>query len=505
MKDFGYIDHLHFTYPNSAVPLFENITFQLNQGWTALVGPNGSGKTTLLKLICGILHPDSGTIIISGPRYYAEQRTDSKPPESIDFLHSNRKMAFRLKSSLKIGDDWLEKWDLLSHGERKRCQIATALFTEPTLLAIDEPSNHLDFNARQVLLEALKGYKGIGLLVSHDRELMDTICMDTIFIDPPRIDIRRTSYTQAAAEREKENQGKIAEHERAEKEVKKLKKKAIRQKEKVARTAKLDSKRHIRRKDHDAKAKKDLGRLTGKDAVQGRIYKRIEKKLENARELQDSIDYRKSFSLGIQFQEEGSGRFFPVIIPSGTLMLGKIKTLKFPELTIQYGDKIGLFGNNGSGKSTFLDHLITTLNLPPDKLIYIPQEIPVSQSRSIIESIHQFNGELKGRMMILISRLGSDPHRLLETDIPTPGEVRKLLLAAGILKHPAMIILDEPTNHMDLPSIECVEQALKECPCTQLLVSHDRLFLKNTVNECWMFDQMGEKEFSIDTKYRLQG
>ena len=501
MKDFIYLDHLRFSYPNSSEILFENISFQLNRGWTAIVGPNGSGKTTLLKLICGLLEPDSGTLQISGPRYYAEQRTDSIPRGFTDLFDPTGKTAFRLRAALGIADDWPGKWDQLSHGERKRAQIAAAMFSEPIILAIDEPSNHLDSQARDILIDALNGYKGIGLLVSHDRELMDLLCQDTIFLEPPGIDVRRCTYSVAILERDRENKSKMVEHELARKEVKKFKKKVIEQREKTSRTAKLRSKRHIRAKDHDAKAKKDLGRLTGKDAVEGRIYKRFEKKLERAKSNQDAINFRKSYPLGIKFEEDESSRFFPIIIAPESIQLGADKILSFPELTIRSGDKVGLFGNNGSGKSTFLNHLISLTDLPENKLIYIPQEIPVSQSRSILERVHQYDREKKGHMMILISRLGSDPHRLLETEIPTPGEVRKLLLAEGILKNPGIIILDEPTNHMDLPSVECVEQALKECTCAQLLVSHDRFFLKNTVDECWSFSEYAENKFAIDNRF----
>ncbi len=503
MKDFIYIDHLRFTYPNNTESLFDDISFQLNQGWTAVVGPNGSGKTTLLKLIGGLLEPDSGVLHFPGIRYYAEQRTDSLPQGFSEFLGSTQKMAFKTKESLGIKDQWSQNWDQLSHGERKRCQIAAALFAEPFILAIDEPSNHLDYESRQILFDALKLFKGIGILVSHDRELMDFLCHNTIFLDPPEIEVRRVPYSLAARERERENKSKMVEHESVRREVKKIKKKVILQKEKASRTAKAGSKRNIGTRDHDAKAKKDLGKLTGKDAIEGRIYKRFKTKLERAETRKDTIHFRKSFPMGIKFQEEESTRFFPIIIPSGSLKLGKEKTLQIPELTIRYGDKIGLFGNNGSGKSTFLNHLIASSNLPEDKLIYIPQEVPVDQSRSMLRSVQKYDREKKGQMMILISRLGSDPHRVLETDIPSPGEVRKLMLAEGILKNPGIIILDEPTNHMDLPSIECVEQALKECSCTQLLVSHDRVFLKNTVSECWLFSESAENEYIIDDKFLM--
>ena len=94
--------------------------------------------------------------------------------------------------------------------------------------------------------------------------------------------------------------------------------------------------------------------------------------------------------------------------------------------------------------------------------------------------------------MTIVSRLGSRPHRLLESDEPSPGETRKLLLALGMTRRPHIIIMDEPTNHMDLPSIECLETALADCPCGLLLVSHDRRFLQKLTRLEWQLARQPE-------------
>ena len=115
----------------------------------------------------------------------------------------------------------------------------------------------------------------------------------------------------------------------------------------------------------------------------------------------------------------------------------------------------------------------------------------------MIKRIHKYSREKKGQIMTIVSRLGSDPINVLETTIPSPGEVRKLMLAEGIMQNPSIIIMDEPTNHMDLSSIECIEEALNECSCAQLLVSHDMKFLKNTVKYFWSFSQNNGNEYII--------
>ena len=102
-----------------------------------------------------------------------------------------------------------------------------------------------------------------------------------------------------------------------------------------------------------------------------------------------------------------------------------------------------------------------------------------------------------GRLMTAISCLGSRPKRLLDSQLPSPGEVRKLLLALGIARTPHLIIMDEPTNHLDLPSIQCLEAALAQCPCGLLLVSHDERFLKDLTTSSWHIDGSGDTRLSI--------
>ena len=200
MNRFLTIENLTFAYENSIEPLFEAVSFQVEQGWTGIVGANGSGKTTLLKLLCGLLQPDGGSLIIPGKTWYAEQRTDFEPAGLAELFSPTKKHTYKILESLQISNSWQNQWDRLSHGERKRCQIAVALNEDPDILAIDEPSNHLDGSSKKVLLSALSSYPGIGLLVSHDRELMDTLCHRTVFLFPPHIDMRKCSYSPALLE-----------------------------------------------------------------------------------------------------------------------------------------------------------------------------------------------------------------------------------------------------------------------------------------------------------------
>jgi ATPase subunit of ABC transporter with duplicated ATPase domains len=149
------------------------------------------------------------------------------------------------------------------------------------------------------------------------------------------------------------------------------------------------------------------------------------------------------------------------------------------------GDRIALTGINGSGKSTLVRHIMETLNMSKLRVTYLPQEIDIAKSKELIHQVRRLSSQKKGHMMTIVSRLGSRPHRLLESMEPSPGEVRKILLAIGIVHEPNLIIMDEPTNHLDLPSIQCLEKALDDCPCGLLLVSHDYPFLNRLTRIRW--------------------
>ena len=272
---------------------------------------------------------------------------------------------------------------------------------------------------------------------------------------------------------------------------KKLQKEANVRREESRRADKKRSKRHIPRKDHDAKAKITRARLTGKDAVAGKLLRQLDGRLKQAEEQTNAIHVKKEYSLGIWLPGSRSHRNVLVDIPSGSLLLGKQKTLQHPTLSLRPDDRIALVGPNGAGKSTLIRHLIGVLHVPEEHVTYVPQEIDRVQSRDILSQVRRLPHEKLGHLMTIVSRLGSRPHRLLDSSEPSPGETRKLLLALGMTSLPHLIVMDEPTNHMDLPSIECLERALAECPCCLLLVSHDKRFLEKLTKNQWKITRQG--------------
>lgn len=493
-KLFLNLHNITFVYDSAIEPLFEGFSASLAAGWTGVVGANGSGKTTLLKLASGILEPTEGTIDLPHKTIYCPQRTDDKPALFDEMNSSTSREAIIQRSQLGVQPDWGERWNTLSHGERKRAQIAVALWQNPDVLAIDEPTNHLDAEARELILFALQSYAGVGLLVSHDRELLDTLCYQCVFIDPPDVTIRPGGYSRGAEAAEIERHTAKKEYVQQKRSYAKLKREVNRRKEQAMRSDKRKSKRGIAKKDHSAKAKIDMARFSGKDGVAGRLQKQLDGRLARAREGIEKIQIKKDHTLGIWLPGSVSSRSFLVELPAESVQLGEDGRLSHPDLVVAATDRVALTGPNGAGKSTLIRKIVSSLHVPKDQVTYIPQEIELGESQKILADVQALPGEQLGHLMTIISRLGSRPHRLLESTEPSPGETRKLLLALGMTRAPHIIIMDEPTNHMDLPSIECLENALAECPGSLLLVSHDTRFLDKLTTIHWEIATNGENQ-----------
>lgn len=486
-KPFLKFHSVTFIYDNASEPLFESVSLHAAPGWTGVIGSNGTGKTTLLKLAAGLLEPAEGYIDMPRDSFYCPQRTDYAPGKLKDFIISNTKSAQIIKNQLGIEDDWFEpkRWLTLSHGERKRAQIAVALWQEPGFLAVDEPFNHLHSQARDLIANALHSFNGIGLLVSHDRELLDSLCSQCIFTDPPGLILRRGGYTQAMTALKEEQHYSQKQRLLKKQTYKKLQKETLRRRELAKQAKKRLSKRGLAVKDHDARAKIDGARLTGKDGVGGKLQRQLQGRLAQGRSQLENIKVKKEYTLGIWLPGSVSTRDFLLELPAHSLPLGEQKRLSYPALMVKPGDRIAVTGPNGAGKSTLIRHVIDSLNVPQKHVTYVPQEIDTIQSKKILDRVLGLPDHQLGHLMTIISRLGSRPHRLLDSIEPSPGEMRKLLLALGMTREPHIIIMDEPTNHMDLPSIECLEQALAECPCSLILVSHDKIFLKKLTHKQW--------------------
>ncbi|TGL63662.1 ATP-binding cassette domain-containing protein [Leptospira sarikeiensis] len=485
------INNIHFSYDGSSEPLFESVSLNIYSGWTAIVGPNGTGKSTFLKLCTDLLKAQKGVILKPDSSAYCEQRTDFAPDNIEDFIYSYDKIAIKLKSILGINEDGLNRWDSLSHGERKRFQIGKVLYEDPELLAIDEPTNHLDIQTKSIIKKVLLEYKGIGLIVSHDRELLDSLCSNCLFIDPPKVSAFKGNYTEAKAQ-----YGSELEYNRkvySELLTEKRRMNSVLQERKLLaqNSDSRVSKRGIAKNDHDSREKLNRARVTGKDGVGGKLVNQIQGRLNQTTEKLEKHKVKKEYTTGIEFQTEISRRNGLLALGSTNIVLGVDKSLLIDHLNINPSDKIGITGNNGFGKSSLIRFILQQIKLEKENILYIPQEINEKATISIKEDIRKLGDDKLGKLMTFVTRLGSDPKRLLESDLFSPGETKKLLFAIGMLYQPQLIIMDEPTNHLDIVGTECLETALLGLNCALILVSHDFPFLQKTTSIHWSIERKG--------------
>lgn len=472
-----------FEYKNSPEAVFESLNFTIGQGWTGIVGANGAGKSTLLRLATDELLPTQGQIYQPCWGLYCPQRTDSAPAGLSVLLDDRRSDAQKINNALGLLPDWAFRWETLSHGERKRAQIAVMLYQKPDLLAVDEPTNHLDQEAAKQVWQALKLFQGIGLLVSHDRELLDDLCDQCLFLTPPKIVLRPGGYSEGADQAVKEALAEQRQRVKAVHEVTRLQKELNTRREQTKKAEKQLSKRGLAKGDHDTRSKIDAARVA--DSGSGRRMRQLDGRLAQAMEKRAEIKIQRKFSLGIVLGGAQSQKRILLSLAEQQIPLGDDQYLWIPALSIQSDDRIGVQGPNGAGKSTLIKRIAGDFIQTSHKVAYIPQEIDAAQSRRILEDFLELPNDRLGKAMTLVRRLGSDPARLLKSGEPSPGELRKLLIATCIQDEPNILILDEPTNHMDLPSVECLETALTDCPMALLLVSHDRRFFGKLVNRNW--------------------
>jgi len=476
------------------MPIFENLNLEFEQGWCCIVGANGSGKSTLLKLISKEMKHDEGSIKGNDLVHYCTQSTEEIPKSLEEFMMTYTSKAFKIRDMLNINDEWLYQWDTLSFGERKRMQIAVAIFEEPDVLLVDEPTNHLDAKSKNIVITALKSFKGIGILVSHDRELLDSLSQATIIIKNKHIFTFRTVFSKAMNEHLINMEFLEKNQDKQDIELRKLKKSIQSQHEKVSQSKKRMSKKDLGKNDKNSKTKIDLARFTGKDKNDGQQLSKL--KAKQTKLVSNSIKTDKVFELGIEFHKSSVKNIFPIVIDKNILELSDTKKLSYEAFSINEYDKIGITGENGAGKSSFLNHLLSTVDLK-NEYLYIPQEITQAESKELFDGINDLTNDIKGEIYTIVRKLASDPIKLQDSLIPSPGEVRKLMIAKGLLQSPSLIILDEPTNHMDLDSILSLELALKEYKGTMIIISHDKTFLDAIASATWEFEKEEDDAFRI--------
>lgn len=382
---------------------------------------------------------------------------------------------------LKISFEWLFRWNSLSYGERKRVQLACALYASPRVIALDEPSNHLDEGGRVLLSSVLSEYRGIGLIISHDRGLLDSLTDKTLYIRNYRAELREGSVSKALEQMEQEAGSARREREKLRKEIKRLEQERSSRRALAQDQQRRRSKAGLDPKDHDGRFKKNLARISGKDGVGGKLLRQLEGREEQAhtafetsRENAQALGMRKASGISISKRNVQSD----YLIKREEEIIGyETVQIKLPPIEIKPGEKIALTGPNGCGKTSFIEKITTDSQWDEAKgYFYLRQEYTEAERKAILRDLEKEDPKTRGKLLGALHRLGSEAGQLLESGIPSPGETRKILFAQAARAESPLIILDEPTNHLDLPSIMLLEEALVKFPGAILMVSHDKAF-----------------------------
>lgn len=487
--------------------LFKNLSFGINKNQkVAFVAKNGTGKTSILNIIAGLDTPDEGQVIQRKDiqiAYLSQNQIfdDSLSVEQTIFATENRvlpiiKQYEKALENPEDSDNYQKAFDLmdqnnawdfetqyklvlsklkltdlsmkvgkLSGGQKKRLSLAILLINKPDLIILDEPTNHLDLEMIEWLEEYFKKEKITLFMVTHDRYFLERVCNEIIELDHGELHKYKGNYSYYLEKKEE----RITQEATTTNKAKNLFKKELdwMRRQPKARTTKSKSriddfseikeKAHKRRQDHTVQLEINMERLGSK--------------------IVELHKLKKSF--------------------------GDLKILDGFEYVFQKGERIGVIGKNGTGKSSFLNILTDREPIDGGKVVvgetvkfgyYTQKGIVVKEGQKVIEVIKEFGEEIpltKGRRISasqLLERFLFDKKKQYDfVEKLSGGEQKRLYLCTVLIQNPNFLILDEPTNDLDVITLNVLESFLLDFPGNLIVVSHDRYFMDKIVDSLFVF------------------
>ena len=462
-----YLQDVNLTF--GVTPLLEGADLSIAPGERlCVVGRNGSGKSTLLKIAAGMVEPDSGErfvqpgIMVS----YLDQDPTFKGASTIgEYVlaelmdNEDKQRAFQLMADLRLSSD--QGLENLSGGERRRVALAKVMAPDPDILLLDEPTNHLDLPAIEWLENALKSLRSALVLISHDRRFLSNMSQSTLWLDRGKTSLLKKGFNHFEDWRDQEIELEMM------------------------RLQKLD--RKIEREEHWVRY-----------GVSGRRKRNVKRLAELSALKKQRRDHQgQAGNVKAQVSEADMSGKLVVKADKIAKSFGDKKIVSQFSTQIKRGDRVGLVGANGAGKTTMLNMLIGELT--PDvgnvRLGKNLQMLVLDQARAGIKRDWTIKDALTDGAGDYVT-IGEDKMHVIgymkdflfhPSQMRTPanvlsgGELARLLLARG-LRHPSnVLIMDEPTNDLDLETLDLLQELIADYQGTVILVSHDRDFLDRTV------------------------
>ena len=517
--------------------LFDNISFLINpKDRIGLVGKNGAGKTTLLRIITGEQQPTSGAVTINGEctigylpqtmrvadtttlveetakafdevlRLEAEiesltreiaERTDYESADYEQLLHRLNDAQDRYhilggetrdadieKTLLGLGfkrEDFGRATSEFSGGWRMRIELAKLLLRRPSIFLLDEPTNHLDIESIQWLEEYLKNYNGAVLLISHDRAFLDNVTNRTVELSQGKITDYKVPYSKYVVLRAERRAQQLAAYENQQRMIEKT----------------------------EEFIEKFRYKPTKSNQVQSRI-----KQLERLERLE--VEEEDLATLNIKFPPAPrSGQIVAEINEAG-MSFGSKHVFSGANFTIEKGDRIAFVGRNGEGKTTLARMLVGQLT-PTEGSIRIGANVNIgyyAQNQddlmdgefTVYDTLDRVAvGDIRTRLRDILGAFlfrGEDIDKKVK--VLSGGERARLAMARMMLEPRNLLVLDEPTNHMDMRSKDILKNAILKYDGTVVVVSHDREFLDGMVDKVYEFRDGGVKEYLGGIYYFLE-
>ncbi len=482
-----------------------------------IVGRNGAGKSTLVDIIFGLSEKDEGKILFHQPEIkaaYLRQngsyelnilcKTNSRKDKDIALNHS------MLKYTSELGLEKFYTWDNvrlgnLSGGERTKVSLANIWNFKPQLLILDEPTNNMDFKGVNWLLSELKKFNGSVIIISHDRYFLDKAVDEILEIEGGKSIIFEGNYSFYKEEKERRFKSQFNQY-----------KKEQNYREKIQEDIK--NLKNWSQKAHRESTKKQIvaeNKMGGKEYFRAKAKKRdiqIKSKIKKLEKLKvDGVEKPKEDKkIYFEFNVNTKGGKRLLEFKNISKAFGSNVLFNNSSFYINRGEKIGIFGENGTGKSTLIKIIIGEEKLNNGEMwisdsleiAYLSQNvIDLDSEITPLELIGELPRDNMGKVRTMLFNMGLS-NRILDTKIKylSFGEKMKVKLAGFILKNYPLIILDEPENHIDLPSREQLEEALINYEGTVIIVSHDRYMMEKVCNKMIVIENKMIKRYEKNMK-----